>query len=433
MNSAQTAREIRDSLFAATTRYGFKVKYWDFQRVKPDPAFPEMKGIGPALLADARKALHESEKSLHAIFTVDDPIKWNAVEWYAQKLPLSTDMLGIRYDFSGLPEIKQANPPPPFFDLDDVRSNAQEELKHTPSVWVTEYGFDEAKAEHLPSPIYQAALISRALMLNCANGITRTFWRHTPDAPYDLPFTTADGSAMPSLLALRTTLQMLNGVTEFTSLNTPNTHMQAFLLHIVDKHKNSRKQHYLLAMWSENTPMGIVFKSHAAQVTVTDLWGNTLDLHTVNGVALCQVDEFPRFIDLGDNSEVELFPPFANFEPSRLVLHDNAPNKFALNLRNDERLFHGKLSLELNFRRWPEQDEETTKKDTSIKTEKIVISPSDRTALISSLSVPDSKIPKAHRGEIYQLEVEIYLGARRFGYLCLPVGYQPDEEQLQKR
>ncbi len=428
VNSSQTVREVHDSLFAATTHYGFKIKYWDLQRVKPDPAFPEMKGIGPAILAEARQAMEKSDKSLKALFTVDDPIKWNAMEWYAQKLPLANDVLGLRYDFTGLPEVREANPPPPAFELEDVRTNAQDELKRTPPIWASEYGFDAAKADHLPSPIYQAALISRALMLNCANGITRTFWRHTPDAPYDLPFTTADGSAMPSLLALRTTLQMLNGVTEFTVLTPPIKHMHALLAHINDKHKKGIKPHYLLIVWSENTPMGVTFKSHASQVTVTDLWGNTMDLHTVEGAAMCPVDEFPRFIDIGENNDdLELFTPFASFDPVRLVLHDNGPNKFALILHNDERLFHGKLSLDLNFRRWPELNDDSVKTDTSVHTEKIVISPSDRTSLVSTLTIPDNKIPKAHKGEIFQLEVEIYLGTRHFGSLCLPVWYQPDE------
>ncbi len=446
VNAVQTAREVHDSLLAATTHYGFKVKYWNFQRVKPDPAFPEMQGISPALLSEARKALQTSDKSLKALFTVDDPIKWNALEWYAQKVPLADDILGIHYDFTGLPEVRQANPPPPTFELDDVRTSAEEELKHTPPVWVTEYGFDASKSEHLPPPVYQAALISRAFMLNCANGITRTFWRHTPDAPYDLPFTSTDGSAMPSLLAMRTTLQMLHGVNEFTTLTPPVNHMHALLARIGGKnnknglnndkkHKEREiKQHYLLIVWNESTPNSLTFKSSATQVTVTDLWGNALDFHTVDGVAVCQVDEFPRFIDLGDDNNVELYTPCAFFEPSHLVLRDNGPNKFALNLHNDERVFHGKLSLELNFRRWPEATEEAGKGVINVRTEKIIIAPSDRTQLISTLSPPDSKMPRTHKGwtDIYQLEVDIYLGGRRFGYLCLPVSYQPEETPADK-
>ena len=111
VNPLQTSRELNESLLAATTHYGFKVKYWELQRIKPDPAFPTMKGIGFPLLAAARQTLAKTDKSksLHAVFTIDDPLQWNAVELFSQKLPATNDILGLRYDFIGLPENRQAN------------------------------------------------------------------------------------------------------------------------------------------------------------------------------------------------------------------------------------------------------------------------------------------------------------------------------------
>ena len=322
-----------------------------------------------------------------------------------------------------------------------MQTSAEQVFKHAPPTWVSEYGFDAAKGERLPSAVYQAALISRAFILNCASGIPRTFWRHTPDAQYDLPFTKADGSAMPSLLAMRTTLQMLDGVVQYTDVTSPlngnSLEVHAYLLHVgdvkVDKKKGTKakKGHYLLALWSnalqsDNASTGLAFKSSASRVTVTDLWGNTTEMQPIDGVAMCQVDEFPRFIDLGESDQVELYPPFASMDPPRLVLHDNGVNRFALTLYNNERLFHGQLSLDLHFRRWPVMENDT------VRTEKITLNILDHDTLYTTLSIP-ANLSKTRKGEIYEVNLEIFLGNRRFGILTLPVGYTPQVENTEKK
>lgn len=70
---------------------------------------------------------------------------------FAQKLPEENDILGLRYDFTGLPEINQANPTPPVYQLEDLLAKGKKALKHEPPVWVTEYGFEATKASACPS------------------------------------------------------------------------------------------------------------------------------------------------------------------------------------------------------------------------------------------------------------------------------------------
>lgn len=428
VNPLQSQKEYSESLLAAATHYGFKVKFWDLQNVKPDPAFPALKGIGYPMLIAGRQALLEKDKTLQAIFTVDDPFKWNAAELYAQSVPGKGDILGFRFNFIGLPETR-SNPAPPTFDLEEMRTSAKTALKRVPPTWVTEYGFEPKKGDRLPNATHQAALIARALLINRALGIERTFWRHDPAAQYDLALTNADGSAQPCLLALRTTLQMLNGATQITELSSP-VDARTLLVSFGEKKKKKGKgpkPHYMLVTWGERQPIGLSFKTAANQVTVTDLWGNAIELHPANGVAMCQVDEYPRFIDLGENDKIEFFTPFARFEPPIMALHqlgENPDTKMTFRIWNNEDLFHSaKISCVLNFRRWPRDNSPIGEKDMNVKSESITLNPSDNYSLYTTLNVPAG----ARKGMIYEIDMDIMLGTRRIGYLTLPVWYIPQD------
>lgn len=217
---------------------------------------------------------------------------------------------------------------------------------------------------------------------------------------------------MPSLLAMRTTMQMLQGVTKMTAVQPPVVNMKAYLMRVEDtknttektdktdksdrkeKKKKGAHPHYLLAVWSDNTSTGVTVKSDASRVTVTDLWGNAMEISPIDGVAMYGVDEFPRFIDLGESSNVELYVPFVTFDPARIVLHDDSENKFSLIIHHDNRLFHGQLSLDVNFLRWPAAETE----DETIKTQKVTLNPMNHYTIDSRLSIPPN-LPKVRKDE----------------------------------
>jgi hypothetical protein len=428
INAAQAEKEYHESLLAAAARYGFKVKWWELMRVKPDPAFPDLKGIGYTQLAKGREALRHFDKSLRTLFSIEDPYKWNAMELYHQGLPAEGDVLGLLYNFIGLPETK-ANPTPPLYALEEVVTGAPGYPKRKPEIWVSEYGFDPTKRDRLPAPVYQAALLGRALILNRVVSISRTFWRHDPTSQYDLPFIDAEGSALPSLPGLRTTLEMLEGASSVEEIASP-LNLKTFLLRYGDekgkKKRGKVKPRFVLVAWSERGPWGIsdpaglALKTTATQLAVTDFWGNTLELKPTGGTAVVSVDEFPRFIDLGADEKVELFAPFIRFSPPRLVLRDGQPNRMVVEMVNDQRLFSGQVVCNLTFRRWPNLEGEKI----ITKDQKIVLDPYGHQTLTTELTVPDN----ASKGQIFQVSLDIAIGTRRVGFLILPVWYLPGGE-----
>ena len=421
VNAVQADKEYRESLLAAATRYSFKVKYWDLVQVRPDAKFHELTGVHAKQLVSPRAALQKYDKKLHAVFTVEDPFKWNAIELFSQHLPLPGDALGMSHNFIGLPEV-QASPTPPIYSLEEI-NQAASSLKHSLESWVTEYGFDPEKGARLPAAIYQAALLSRALLLNKGQNITRTFWRHTPDSPFDLPLTSADGSAEPGLLAVRTTLQMLDGVTSMAEVQCPalasdisTKKIWAFLLK-TEPDKKARKhgahQHYVMAVWSENQLAGLAIKTSAVRSRVTDLWGNTVELQPIDGVMMFPVDEFPRFIDLGETSTVEAFTPFARFDPAMLLLTEGGENRIGMDVFNDQRLFRGKISLETRTSFWPS--------DMDVRSRRVDLDVQDRVKISDIVAIPTG----ARKGQLYEVRTDFLVGTRRLGYLICPIWYQP--------
>jgi len=420
VDAIRADKDYRESIMAAGVRFGFKVKWWELLRVKPDTTLsPELKGIGFPQLMSGRDALRTADKSLKVLYSLEDPFKWNAMELFHYNLPVAGDAVAMRYNFIGIPEVK-ANPEPPTFTLDDVATAALTSIRRRPPIWVTEYGFEPSKAGHLPGAQYQAALLARAVILDRALGVERTFWRHTPGSQYDLPLTNTDNSAMPSLLALRTTLAVVHATSTVTELTSP-IDVKAFLIQEGDakRKRGKRGGHYTMVVWAERDPIGLAIKTKASRVMVTDLWGNAIELKPTSSVVLFQTDEFPRFIDLEDSGDVELFAPFARFNPGRMVLHDSEANKLSLTVFNDQRLFSGNIACVLNFRQWPEG---------KVESQRIDLDPVGHVVVDRLLSVPLN----ARKGHLYDVNLEILLGTRRIGYLSLPIWYNPGEKPAEE-
>jgi hypothetical protein len=416
----QADKDYLESLMAAATRYGFKVKTWELMRVKPDPNFPQLRGIGYGEIARGREALRKTDKTLQAIMPLDDPFVFNAQEMHLNGMPGKGDVMGMHFNFSGLPEHDNITPRPPVAQMEELTAVSKKALKQVPPIWATEFGFDVNKGSRLPHAMFQAAVISRAHILNLSLGLGRTFWRHSPEAKHDLPFTDDDGAAMPSLLAMRTTMEMLNGVTKVSEVLTfPD--VKTFLLSYgTPKRRGKNRVRQVLAVWSIPTserpkPIGaMTIKTTASELRVTDLWGNTIELHPANGVAIFPVDEFPRFIDLGKETDVELFRPFIAFEPSPVELSPGGANELGLKVVNNQMLFQGDLSLTFYLRRWPGGED----------AKELKVSVPAHGALIqrAPLSIPDDAV----KGQVYEVNADVLVGTRRIGYLVLPVWYNPD-------
>lgn len=421
VNPVQAEKDYHESLLAAATRYAPQIKTWELLTVKP-PLYPVgMKGIGYPELVKGREALRHFDKSLQAIIPLEHPMTANALEMFFYHMPQKDDVIGFHYNFLGRPENKDANPKPPIFELAQITSDGKQALKRSPTKWVTEYGFDATK--DLPNAVYQAAVISRAIILNRNAGIARTFWRHDPSSHYDLPFTTSDGTPMPSLLAVRTTLEKLEGVISVTPVSASANGTNIFLL----KYNGSKheKAHYALVAWSDNeaTRSGVVLKTPATKVTVTDLWGNTIELQPYNNTTIFQVDEFPRFVDLGTEGRVELRGAggCAYFSSRRMVLTPGGANKIMFTLRNDPLLFSGNISGELRFHAWPI--------GTDVVTSAFALTPQSDHDAVLPLTIPEN----ARSGkELCDVSVEIMMGSRRIGYLSLPVFYSSEVQPRER-
>jgi hypothetical protein len=421
VNELQAGKEYRESLLAAAARYSFKVKNWELLTVKPDPRYQELKGIRFQDLAQYAPSLKATDKTCRVIFSVENPLKWNALELFNSKIPAKDDILGMRYNLYGIPEFR-SEPVSPAYSLDEVIPSARTYLKHTPPVWVTEYGFDPQVGERMPEPPMQAALLARALLINRGANIERTFWRYDPTEAWNVPFISKDGSTRANYLALRTTLQMLDGVTSVHDVPCPqltiNNKVWALLLRYDVRKQKSR---YLLATWLETRDSrlttSLTIKTGASRVTVTDLWGNAIELQPVSNAAAFTVDAFPRFVDLGTFGDAEIYSPFAYFKPAGIVLTEDGENRMGLVMHNDQRLFRGDINCEVYLRRWPGKEGELAKRQ-------IDLGPADSATIPWGLEVPEG----AQRGELYRLSADIMLGTRRIGYLTVPVWYIPKAE-----
>ena len=426
VNEMQADKEYKESMLAAVARYGFKVKDWELLTVKPDPAFKELKGIRYQDLAKYYPSLKEMEKSCRVIFSADNPLKWNALELFNEKIPAKDDVLAMRYNLIGIPEVK-TEPVPPVYSLEEIIPAARASLKQVPPIWVTDYGFDPRLGNRLPEPTMQAALLARALFINRGNGIERTFWRYDPGDMWNEPLIGADGIPRANYLALRTTLQMLEGVVEVKDVLSPQLTTRgkvwAFLLRYggEKKGRDKRKTRYALVTWLESRDNRVVYsmtlKTKAQRITLTDLWGNATEMQPTSNVVVFTVDAFPRFIDLGENSDVELFSPFASFMSPAVILSEGKENILGFSMHNDQRLFRNDLNCDVYLRRWPGEDG-------VLKKEKFDLGPADSKSIRGELFIPEN----ARKGQIFEVNADIMLGTRRIGYLTMPVYYLPKAE-----
>ncbi len=418
LNPTQAMKDYRESLVAAASRYKTQVKYWELLRVKPDPTYTELRGIKFGHLKQGREAIKNLDNSLKAIYTLEYPCKWNAKELFDNKLPSGDDIIGMQYSFGGIPEMV-TNPAPPINDLSDIRSEAKSKLKKSPKFWVMEYGLDPAKESSLPIAILQAALIVRATILDRVYEIERTFWRNNPDSPYDLPIISGDGSANPSLIALRNCLSLLNGATACMPLPAPNagnTYAYIFQFGKISKDKDAAKPRYKLVAWVKTTSdeMAVAINTRATAISTSDIWGNVIDLKPTENTAIFPLNEFPIFVDLGESFDVQrLQVSFVQFSPSRITLHEGLHNKVQISLFNDQLLIGGPFAVELRFNKQPGGEEG--------KSELTNLVPFSKKEIVRELSIPKS----AHKGMIYEIRMDIMMGTRRMGYLTLPVRYDP--------
>jgi len=426
VNALQAEKEYKESLLAAATRYGFQVKNWELLTVKPDPTFPDLKGIRYQDLAQYYPSIKALDKSCRVVFSVENPIKWNALELFNSRIPGKGDVLGMRHNLFGVPEYK-SDPVSPAYSLDEVMPAARTYLKNTPPIWVTEYGFDAKVGERMPEPPMQAALMARALLINRGANIERTFWRYDPTEAWDMPFIGKDGSARPNFLALRTTLQMLDGVTSIHDVPCPqltlNSKVWALLLRYDVKKQKSR---YVLAAWLDTrdsrVTASLTVKTGAQRLTVTDLWGNASELQPVSNAAVFTVSAFPCFVDLGIFGDAEVYSPFAYFKPSGIVITEDGDNRLALEMHNDQRLFRGDINCDVYLRRWPVGEG-------GLIQQQVNLGPADSMTAQVELKIP----PRARKGKVYEVSADIMLGTRRIGYLTIPVWYMPKEGAVKEK
>lgn len=417
INREQAGKEYRESLMAAAANFGPQVPYWELLTVKPDPLYPELRGIRPPELLLGREALRGFNKNLVALFPIETPFSATMMDLAAVGLPPKGDLVGMHYDFIGLPETRDANPKAPLFEMPAVMATCQGLLKRVPPAWVTDYGFSAAKAERLPAAAHQAALLARAYILNRAAGIPRTFWRHNPADQYDLPLTTSLAAASPSYLAIRTMLEQMDGASLISEVPATDG-MHALLFgkgNLSSKGRKRDKARYLLVIWTESLPSAATLRLGAAHASITDLWGNTTEFEPVDNAIITTVDAFPRFIDLGNADGVEVINPFAHFSPARMILKPGAENIFTFEMLNDPRVFNSAHVFDINFRRWPNTEE--------VKTLQAPFNYQyDRFNRTFPLSIPDN----AQKGMVYEVTAEIKVASRRVGMLTLPVWYAPE-------
>ncbi len=418
INKEQAGKEYRESLMAAAANFGPQVPFWELLTVKPDPLYPELRGIRAPELLLGREALRGFNKNLVALFPIETPFTATTMDLAAVGLPPKGDLLGIHYDFIGLPETRDANPKAPLFELPGVMNTTQSLLKRMPPVWVTEYGFDATKGERLPAAAHQAALMARAVILNRVAGIPRTFWRHNAADQYELPLVTKGMAASPTFLAMRTVLEKMNGMRMVSELPAPSG-MHAFVFATGDTSKKRRNKRvatrYMLVIWTERVPSAATLRIGAAHASITDLWGTSTEFEPVDNAILTTVDPFPRFVDMGTSDAVEVINPFAHFAPARVLLQPGGDNAFTFEMLNDPRVFSSAHVFDINFRRWPNTEE--------VKTFQAPFNYQyDRYSRTFPLIIPTN----ARKGQIFEVTAEIKVATRRVGMLTLPVWYTPE-------
>ena len=452
VNAIQAAKDFHESLLSASARYGFKVKVWELLKVPP-PSYPRgLNGIDFGEIKLASAALQRFDKSLQVIFPVDgSALLDNANTWFLNGQPSGNNALGIHYNLNDLPETQQTSgsnyTKPPTYEssrmgeIANTSSKTSKKTKINPNFWVTEYGFDAKFLRELKDlDTYQAALLSRMIIMNRMS-YPRVFWRHNPDNAGDVPFTSVDNSVQPTLLALRTTLEQLDGLSEmipiFSSLVGQERGVNMYILRFGGDGKKHKNAHYKLVAWSDRvrSRASMAMLTSTAQVKITDLWGNTEDLLPTGNVAIFQLDEFPHFIDLGTDSKIELMNATgtANFTAVNMtgssaaapykIVAPGADNTMAFRLQNNQKIFNNNIAGKLVFNVWPDlyQDVVTMKDPFGFE-----IKPYN-SSQVTCANFEDHFIPDDAQTmrELCEVNVDIYSGDRRMGYLTLPVYFSP--------
>jgi hypothetical protein len=166
------------------------------------------------------------------------------------------------------------------------------------------------------------------------------------------------------------------------------------------------------------------------QLTVTDIWGNAVELMPTGGVAIFQVDEFPRFIDLGANSHIQLmngtgtaYFVSANKRAAYKIVSRDADNSVAFHLENNQKIFSNHIAGKLVFNIWPETFADVvTEKDPFAYDIGPYNSSEVTCANFENQFIPDDAQTMK---ELCEVSVDIVSGDRRMGFLTLPVYYSP--------
>ncbi len=408
----QAEKEYSESLLSATMRYERQLPYWELQRITASSVYLNEKGIGFNQLVAGHNAIRKFNNNLKLIYSFESPFKDHAEELMGLNGFSNNDILGMRYDFIGIPENTTLSTPPAM-GYPDLKTDMKKSFKRDTTAWVTDYGYDLQKTvTRPPLPLHQAAFMARALILDRMAGIERSFWRYDPSSINETPFLTEAAGATPMLLALRTTAEQLRGAHFARDLSSAALGIRAYLFHFDDD------SHYTLVAWSEQqVPSGITIKSTAKNIPIFDIWGNVIELSPVDNVALLQVDEFPRFANMGKMKDIEkdikLYPSFIAFDHARPALTGPDANVIKVHLVHDPRIFKGKKVIDIDFHEWPGNGK--------VDTMKAVLIPNASEDIVRPLSFP----PNPRPGQLYTLSVDIKDNSRKIGHFDVIVGYTP--------
>lgn len=421
VNPEKAVQNYTESLLSAAAHCAADIKWWELLCVPP-PAFPDnMRGITYAETAKGRTALREFDKTVQVVYPIDETIRDTMQLTTLMRLPAKEDAFGFHFEYADIPESDRVQPRPPVFDMGVVREKAQKALRRMPNLWATDFGFNADVAAKWPD-VNQAALMARAVILNKVAGIDHTLWRSDPAVPGGLPLVSGDGSAMPGLLAMRTVLQALDGMTSIKPVQSSVKGVNLFVLQFGKKTRSTLPRTVLVA-WC-NTGMDrlpMLIKTTAPQVRVTDLWGNALDLFPMDNIAIFQVDGYPRFIDVGTGDVLEIGNArgCGGFDAPALRITPAGANSVTFSFHNDPMIFRGKLTGEVRCIAWPLSAEIT----------RDAFSLDNQSTSNTTIAIP---LPADRQlGRILcEVNAQIYIGNRRMGFMTAPVYYtreiQPD-------